>query len=161
MSQTNLSDKAGEHTLGQLLYVRYFVAVLVDLVVLNLFEEYWGAVIIDSFTISLLTAIILQVTLKFTIKIEHKINHFFKSRFSGTFMKITSGVVMYLVLLAAKISILELINWAFGDRVEFSGPWHRVIAFLTVVIVMLTIEGVVVRLYFKLEKSKSEKELKN
>ncbi len=161
MSKTNLSDKVGEHTLGQLLYVRYFVAVLVDLVVLNLFEEYWGAVIIDSFTISLLTAIVLQVTLKLTIKIEHKINHFFKSKSSGTLMKITSGVVMYLVLLAAKISILELINWAFGDRVEFNGPWHGVIAFLTVVIVMLTIEGVVVRLYFRLEKSKSEKELKN
>jgi len=158
MSKKMLTEKVGEHTLGQLLYVRYFVAVLVDLVVINLFVEYWDAVIIDSFTISLLTAIVLQVTLKLTIKIEHKINHYFKSKSGSTLMKITSGVVMYLVLLAAKLSILELINWTFGDKVQFHGPWHGVIAFLTIVIVMLTIEEIVVRIYFRLEKSKLEKE---
>ena len=156
MSEKTWKNKAGEHTLGQLLYVRYFVAILVDLVVLNLFEEYWDAVIIDSFTISLLTAIVLQVTLKLTIKIEHKINHYFKSKSGGTLMKITSGVVMYLVLLAAKLSILELINWAFGDRVQFHGPWHGVVAFLTIVIVMLAIEGLVVKSYFALDKQKTE-----
>jgi hypothetical protein len=84
MSEKIWMDKVGEHTLGQLLYVRYFVAVLVDLVVLNLFEEYWDAVVIESFTMSLLTALLLQLLLKITIKIEHRISVYFKSK-SGVF----------------------------------------------------------------------------
>jgi len=159
MSEKILTEKVGEHTLGQLLYVRYFVAVLVDLVVLNLFEEYWGAVVIESFTISLLTALILQVLLKITIKIEHRINLYFKSKESAS-MRVVGGIVMYLVLLAAKLLILELVNWAFGDKVQFNGPWHGVVAFLTTVIVMLTIEGIVVKIYFALAKNKTEQTVK-
>ena len=138
-----------------MLYVRYFVAVLVDLVVLNMFEEYWDAVVIESFTISLLTALLLQLLLKITIKIEHRISVYFKSK-SGTSIKITGGIVMYLVLLGAKLFILELVNWAFADRVQFNGPWHGVVAFLTIVIVMLLIERIVVRLYFALGRQSSD-----
>jgi len=155
MSEKTWMDKAGEHTLGQLLYVRYFVAVLVDLVVLNLFEEYWDAVVIESFTISLLTALLLQLLLKITIKIEHRISVYFKSK-SGVFTKIMGGVLMYMVLLGAKLFILELVNWTFGDRVQFNGPWHGVVAFLTVVIVMLAIERIFVRIYFALDKNPIE-----
>ena len=53
----------------QVLFVRYLTAIMIDLTVLNLFEEHWDAVIIDSFTISLLAAVLLQVLLKVTLKI--------------------------------------------------------------------------------------------
>ena len=53
----------------QLLYVKYFTAILIDLLVLNLFDEYWDNVVITSFSISLLVAILLQILLKFTISI--------------------------------------------------------------------------------------------
>ncbi len=47
----------------QALFIKYFFAVLVDLTVLNLFVEYWHVVEIDSFTISLLAAALLQLLL--------------------------------------------------------------------------------------------------
>ncbi len=48
---------------NQQLFLRYFTAILVDLTVLNLFEEYWAPVVIESFTISLLAALLLQALL--------------------------------------------------------------------------------------------------
>jgi hypothetical protein len=155
MSDKNWLNKAGEHTVGQELYVRYFVAILVDLVVLNLFEEFWGAIVIESFVISLITAIILQVLLKLTIKVEHRISLYFKSK--SKLLKTVGFIFMYIVLLIAKITILEIINLVFGDKVQFSGLWHGVIAFLTVVIVMLIIEGIVVKIYFALANKAPDK----
>jgi len=43
----------------QRLFVRYLMATLIDLLVLNLFAEYWHKVSIDTFTTSLLAAILL------------------------------------------------------------------------------------------------------
>ena len=48
----------------QRLFVRYLLAVLIDLTVLNLFVEYWDKIVIDSFTISLLAAVLLQILLR-------------------------------------------------------------------------------------------------
>ena len=148
MSENIKQKIIGEHTEAQVLYVRYFVAILVDLIVLNLFEEYWNAIFIKSFTISLFTAILLQVLLKITIKVVHRISIYFKSKSKS--IKILGYVLMYIVLFIAKISILEAVNLIFGERVQFTGLWHGVIAFLTVVLVMLIIEQIVVRIYFAL-----------
>ena len=57
----------------QRLFLRYFTGILIDLVVLNLFAEYWGDVHVSSFTISLLAAILLQVLLKATIWVESSV----------------------------------------------------------------------------------------
>jgi len=154
----NIKQKIiGEHTEAQVLFVRYFVAILVDLIVLNIFEEYWSAVIIQSFSISLLTAILLQVLLKTTIKVEHKISIYFKTK--SKLVKILGYIVMYIVLLIAKISILEAVHLIFGDKVQFTGLWHGVIAFLTVVLVMLTIEQIVVKVYFTLGVKKIDNKI--
>ena len=48
---------------NQKLFVRYFTAILTDLVVLNLFAEFWRHVVIDSFSIALLAAVLLQILL--------------------------------------------------------------------------------------------------
>ena len=53
---------------------------LVDLTVLNLFNEYWDFVYIEFFTISLLTAVLLQFLLKVTIAIEHRVAGYFESK---------------------------------------------------------------------------------
>ena len=64
----------------QRLFVRYLLAVLIDLLVLNLFVEYWDAVAIDSFTVSLLVAVLLQVLLKLTLNLEHRVAEYFNAR---------------------------------------------------------------------------------
>ncbi len=64
----------------QRLFVGYTLAVLVDLVVLNLYNEFWGYVTISSFSVSLAAAMLLQLFLKLSIKAEHKAANYFKSK---------------------------------------------------------------------------------
>src|SRR5579862_3059587 len=67
----------------QRMFVRYYTGILMDLVVLNLFAEYWKNVYVDTFTTSLLCAIVLQVLLKLTVALEHKVGGYFKKRPGG------------------------------------------------------------------------------
>jgi len=138
------STTVGSYTIRQQLFVRYFTAVLIDLTVINLFDEYWDYVVIDSFTISLLTALLLQVLLKITIKIEHRIGDFFRAK-PGIHAKVLRVLSAWAVLFGSKFAILEAVNIAFGERVVFSGPFHGIVAFITVVVVMLVAEVSVVR----------------
>jgi hypothetical protein len=130
-------------------FVRYFTAILIDLVVLNLFVEYSAHVSIDSFTTSLLAAILLQVLLKLTIALEHRLAAFFKAR-GGGLMTFLRFFVAWLVLFGSKFVILEAITFAFGDKVRFSGAFHGIVALIAVIVAMLVAEEAIVRLYRKL-----------
>lgn len=134
---------------NQALYVRYFTATLIDLVVLNLFDEYWQHVVIGSFTISLAAAIILQLLLKLTLWLEHKVADFFNAR-PGVMFKFMRYFGAWLILFGSKFVMLEAISIAFGDKVNFGGPMHGVVAFIAVVIVMVIAEELVMRLYRRL-----------
>jgi hypothetical protein len=133
----------------QRLFIRYFTAILIDLVVLNLFAEYWENVKIDSFTISLLAAVVLQVLLKLTISIEHQIAAFFKT-IPGPFMVFMRFFCAWLVLFGSKFVILEALLLVFGDSVRFEGAFHGMVALIVVVVTMLVAEEASVRLYRKL-----------
>jgi len=133
----------------QRLFVRYFTAILIDLVVLNLFVEYSQNVSIDSFTTSLLGAILLQVLLKLTIALEHRIAAFFKAR-PGGLMTFLRFFFAWLVLFGSKFVILEALAAVFGDKVRFGGAFHGIVALIVVIIAMLVAEEAIVRLYRKL-----------
>ena len=133
----------------QRIFMRYFTAILIDLVVLNLFVEYWRHVEIDSFTISLFAAVLLQALLKITLAIEHRIGDYFKAR-TGAMAKYLRVFCAWLVLFGSKFVILAAINLAFGDEVTFGGPVHGVAAFIVVVVVMLAAEELMVRFYRRL-----------
>ncbi len=134
---------------GQRLFLRYFTAILIDLVVLNLFVEYWDKVVINSFTISLLAAVLLQVLLKLTLVLEHKVADFFNAR-SGAMAKFMRYFTAWLILFLSKFIILEAIDLAFGDEVQFLGAFHGIVAFIVVVMVMLAAEEAIVRFYRRL-----------
>ena len=138
-------------TNSQRLFVRYLMATLIDLTVLNLFEEYWQHVIVDSFTISILAAVLLQVLLKATLALEHKVADYFNSR-SGGVAKFLRFFVAWLILFGSKFIMLGAIDFAFGDDVAFTGPVHGVVAFIVVVAVMLAAEELVVRFYRRLAR---------
>lgn len=123
----------------QQFFIRFTLAVLIDLTVLNLFNEYWIYVSIDSFSISLLAAILLQVLLRVTIAIEHRIALYFKPK-DGLHPKILRILSSWFVLFSSKIIILEAINIAFGEDVLFTGPVHGLVAFIIVVITILITE---------------------
>ncbi len=133
----------------QRLFMRYFTAILIDLVILNLFVEYSKKVFIDSFTTSLLAAIVLQVLLKLTIAVEHWVAGFFKSK-PGGFNTFLRFFFAWLVLFGSKFVILEAISLAFGDKVRFDGRFNGIITLIVVIVVMLVVEEVIVRIYRRL-----------
>src|SRR5215218_9685699 len=118
---------------NQRLFVRYFTGVLIDLLVLNLFAEYWSKVFVASFTISLLAAILLQVLLKLTIAIEHRVAQYFKAR-PGGLMVFLRFFCAWVVLFGSKFVILEALSMAFGEGVHFSGAFHGIVALIVVVV---------------------------
>jgi hypothetical protein len=144
-SNTNIQDERAFSNRQQL-FVRYFTAVLVDLTVLNLFNQYWDLVVVDTFMISLLAAVLLQVLLKVTLAIEHRIAAHFKAQ-SGTRAKILRVLSAWTILFGSKLLILEAIDLAFGDSVEFGGPVHGLVAFIVVVIAILGAEALIKWVY--------------
>lgn len=130
-------------------FLRYYTAVLIDLVVLNLFSEYSEYVQIDSFTISVLAAILLQVLLKLTLAVEHRTAAWFKKK-PGTGAKVMRWVVAWLILFGSKFVILEAIDMAFGEQVYFGGWLHGLVTIIIVLFVMLLVEELIVRFYRKL-----------
>ena len=134
---------------SQKLFVRYLVAVLIDLTVLNLFDEFWALVTVDPFSVSVLAAILLQVLLRATLVLEHKIAGYFNAK-SGGFARFMRFFTAWLILFGSKFVMLGAIDFAFGDDVAFAGPLHGVVAFIVVVMVMLAAEEVAVRIYRRL-----------
>ena len=127
-------------------FVRYFTSILIDLTVLNFFDEYWEHVKIESFTISLFTAVLLQVLLKLTIAFEHRIENYFKNR-TGVKAKIQRLLSIWGIMFGSKLIIMEAVDFAFGDKVVFGGPFHGIVAFVILVIVMLIAQYAMVKLY--------------
>jgi hypothetical protein len=128
----------------QRLVVRYLFGVLINLVVLNLFDEFSDSVTVASFSWSLLAAILLQALLKATIAIEHQVAAFFSAR-QGAFMRFMRFFGAWVVLFLSKFVILEAITFVVGDRVRFEGMLHGVVPLIIVVVVMLIAEEVIVR----------------
>ena len=139
-------EQAEARSNHQQLFIRYTLAILIDLNVLNIFNEYWDYVIIDTFSISFLTAVLLQLLLQVTIVIEHRIASYFKSK-SGLRPKILRLFSSWIVLFISKLIILEAINFTFGSHVLFSGPIHGLVAFIIVVIAILVAEQFIIRIY--------------
>lgn len=137
---------------SQKLFVRYLVAVLIDLTVLNLFDEFWALVTVDPFSVSVLAAILLQVLLKATLVLEHKVAGYFNAK-SGGFARFMRFFTAWLILFGSKFVMLGAIDFAFGDDVVFAGPLHGVVAFIVVVMVMLAAEEVAVRIYRRLGRN--------
>lgn len=134
---------------AQARFVRYFTAFLIDLVVLNLFAEYWSAVHVDDFTITLGAAAALQVMLKITFVIEHKLATYWNAR-SGKFARFMRYFTAWLVLVGSKFVILEAIDLTFAGGVAFAGPLHGVVAIVAVLLVMVVAEEAIVRIYRRL-----------
>jgi hypothetical protein len=130
--------------------LRYLTATLVDLVVLNLFIEYWPQyVAANAFTTTLLAAVLLQILLKLTIVLEHRVAAFFNAR-QGGFAKFMRYFTAWLILFGSKFVILEALALAFSDDLRFGGPFHGIVALIAVVVAMLVAEAVLVMLYRRL-----------
>ena len=113
-------------TRKQEVFFSWMSDVLIYTVVLNLFVEHVDAVIIDSFTISILTAVLLKILLDIVMRFEHTVRHFFGQK-EGALFKVLGTVSLFAILFFGKLLILEVVNFVFGDHVEL-GHFVEVVA---------------------------------
>jgi hypothetical protein len=146
MKKTNQENDSKIISYRQQLFLNYFVAILVDLAVLNFFAEYWNTVTITTFGISFLVAVLLQILLKMTIALEHRIALYFKSHDSFK-MKAYRILSTWFILFSSKFAMLGILELIFADQIVFSGVFHGVVAFIVVVTTMLLCEYGVRRIY--------------
>ena len=152
IQQTTITETANRR---QKIFNKYIVFILIDLTVLGFFNQYWEYVFIETFTIALLTAVLLQFLMQGALQIEHLAAHFFEKKM-GITSKAFRGFSAWAIIFISKLVILEAINLFFGDSVVFSGPIHGVLAFIIVVIVMVIVEQSVGWIY----RSLGDKETK-
>lgn len=105
--------------------------VLVNVVVLNLFVEFADEVVIDSFWISVLTAVLLTAMIGILARFEKRIHSYFFEKHSWRF----AGVVtIWAVLFGGKFVMLEVVDIVFGDHVSLG---HLLEVILIVVAMMI------------------------
>lgn len=107
------------------------VDVFVYVVVLNLFIEYFPAVISETFTLSLLTAVLLKAVLEVVVAVKKRA----RTRFTAARTragKVVAGVLLWAVLFGSKFVVLETVDIVFGDRVSLG-------SFVSVTLLIITL----------------------
>jgi hypothetical protein len=117
----------------QLVYAGWTLTLLAYIVVLNLWEEFNPAVVIDSFLISIGTAVVLLVLLVIILGLEHRVRHWFAQR-EGALFRVLGTVSTLLILFLSKFVILEVIDIVFGEHVEL-GSFVDVLVLVLLLIV--------------------------
>ncbi|ODU03863.1 MAG: hypothetical protein ABS81_12680 [Pseudonocardia sp. SCN 72-86] len=96
------------------------VDVFVYVVVLGLFVEYLPSVLSETFTLTLLTAVLLKGVLELVVLAKNKVKTRFRSA-KGLVGKIGAALLLWLVMFGSKFVVLEAVDLAFGSRVSLGG----------------------------------------
>jgi len=149
-SGTSRNDQSVTMNHRQKVFISWTLAVLLNIVVLGLFEEHFDGIVIDSFTILIFTALVLKALLEVTLAIEHHVHDFFAGR-AGRFSRALGYATMFAILFSSKFAILEIINLIFRDHVEL----HGFIPLVSLIITMILAERAVTWIYARLADSTS------
>ena len=115
------------------------VDVFVYVVVLNLFVEYLPQVISETFTLSLLTAVLLKGVLEIVVAAKNRVKARFRQA-STPVGKVVAAVLLWVVLFGSKFLVLEVVALVFRDRVSLGGFFS-----VTALILVLLVSRAVVR----------------
>lgn len=96
------------------------IDVFVYVVVLNLFVEYFPQVVSETFTLSLLTAVLLKGVLEVVVLAKDRAKARFKAATSPV-GKVVAGFLLWLVLFGSKFVVLEAVHLVFGSSVRLGG----------------------------------------
>ena len=132
-------------------FVAWTSDVLVYIVVLNLFVEFNDAIVIESFWISILTAVLLQGLISIVKRFEHRVGNFFGQR-GGTLSRVLEITAKFLVLFTSKLIILEVVNFVFGDQVELG----HFVDVLVLILTMMAARAIFGKIYVELGKIPSD-----
>ncbi len=130
-------------TRGQLRFTDWVADVLVDIVVLNLFVEFVDTIVIDSFWISILTAVLLKLMLDAVMGLEHRVRAYFEAK-EGSAYRAIGLVSVFSILFLSKFAILEAVNLVFGDHVEL-GHFVEIVAIIVGMLGVRAVLGVIYR----------------
>jgi hypothetical protein len=125
------SDDTVVVTRRQQIFAGATLNVLVNVVVLNLFVEFADRVVIDSFWISVLTAVLLTVMIGLLSRVERRVHHFF---FDERGWKLAGVLATWLLLFGSKFVILEVVDIVFGDHVELGKLLEVILIVLTMMV---------------------------
>ncbi len=115
------------------------IDVFVYVVVLNLAIEYTPSVISESFSLSLLTAVLLKIALELVILLKSRIVR--KLRAAETRRgKLAAAGLLWVVAAGSKVVVLELVDLVFGDAVSLGG-----FVSVTLLVVVLLLSRAAVR----------------
>ena len=109
-----------ELTKAQRSYADFTMDVFVYTVVLNLFVEYADSIVIDSFTVSLLTAIVMKGMIDGINLLVQRAKHHFEQK-GGKAAHVLFGLTAWAVMFGSKIVILLVIQIIFEDDVDLGG----------------------------------------
>ena len=101
----------------QALFISFTLCVLVDLTVLNLLNEYWDRIAIDSLTPLILTATVLQVLLMLTLRLEHWPAGLCRRK-GGRHALTLRVFVTWLIRFGSKFAVLGTVNLLFSNPVD-------------------------------------------
>ncbi len=96
------------------------VDVFVYVVVLNLAAEYFPKVVTETFTLSLLTAVLLKVVLEVVVWAKDRVKARLKAATTLP-AKIVAALLLWGILVGSKFVVLELVALAFADQVQLGG----------------------------------------
>ncbi|WP_062526403.1 hypothetical protein [Demequina rhizosphaerae] len=96
------------------------VDVFVYVVVLNLAAEYFPQVVTESFSVSILTAVMLKLVLEVVLRVKNRVKAR-RRRASGMAGRVIGGLSLWVVLAGSKFVVLTLEDLLFGDLVELGG----------------------------------------
>lgn len=129
-----VSDEGGAATEQLQLSPRAAAAVVdvfVYTVVLNLFVEYFPRVITETFTLSLLTAVLLKGVLELAVAAKTRVRGRLRAA-STPLGRVAAAGLLWVVLFGSKLVVLEVVDVVFGDRVRLGG-------FLSVTLLILAL----------------------
>ncbi|WP_239071066.1 hypothetical protein [Cellulomonas chitinilytica] len=96
------------------------VDVFVYVVVLNLAIEYLPAVLSESFTLSLLTAVLLKVALEVVLRVKGRVVARFRAATTRR-ARVVAALALWVVAAGSKLVVLWLVDVVFGDAVSLGG----------------------------------------
>lgn len=114
------------------------VDVFVYVVVLNLFVEYLPAVVSETFTLSVLTAVLLKVVLEVVVAAKTRVRAWFGAA-TGPAGKVLAALALWAVLFGSKFVVLEVVDLVFGEAVTLGGFFSVT---LLILVLMLARAGV-------------------
>jgi hypothetical protein len=135
-------------TRAQFRFSAALMHILVAVVVLNLFVEYLEPVVIDSFTVSIATAVLLWLMLGLVTRLEHRVSGYFRKK-EGRVFRVLRFFSVWAILFVSKFVIVEIVALLTAGRATL-GQFLEVVA---IVVALMAADYLLEWVYRRLGRS--------